>query len=204
MNRDFSLEHTGWRSRLYVPHFDQPHIIQLITIRLNDAVPQELIERWKNELDWAEKMPADDLRRSALRIRIQKYEDEGYGACWLGDERIASIVEQTILHFDGTRYRVLAWCIMPNHVHVVVRIWEGNSLESILHSWKSYIAHRANKILGRSGAFWFREYHDRYIRNDQHLADAIEYVESNPVKAGLVRAKQEWKWSSVKYRDAEK
>ncbi len=204
MNRNLSSECSGWRSRLYIPHFDQPHLIQHITIRLNDVVPEETIDRWKKELNWAEKMPAGDLRRAALRKRIERYEDAGYGACWLRDDRIASIVEQAILHFDGIRYRILAWCIMPNHVHVIVEVWEAFSLAQIAHSWKSYTAHEANKLLNRSGTFWFREYHDRFIRNDQHLADAVEYVESNPVKAGLAGTKAEWKWSSARYRDIAK
>ncbi len=185
MNPNLASEHIDWRSRLYIPHFDQANLVQLITIRLNDAVPQALIEEWKRELDWAEKMPANDSRGATLRIRIERYEDIGYGSCWLREERIAAMVEQGLFHFDAVRYRILAWCIMPNHAHVVAEIWEQFHLDRILHSWKSYTAHEANRMLRRSGAFWFREYYDRYIRNEQHLADAIEYVESNPVMPGL-------------------
>jgi REP element-mobilizing transposase RayT len=74
---------------------------------------------------------------------------------------------------------------------------EGHPLPEILHGWKSFTAHEANRLLGRSGVFWFREYYDRYIRDAEHLAAAIEYVESNPLKAGLVARKEEWKWSSA-------
>lgn len=204
MNRELLSTNLGWRSRLYIPHFDQPGFIQLITIRLNDAVPQALIEQWKSELNLDKKIVAGDQRWTTLRKRIEKCEDAGHGACLLRDDRVASIVEEAILHFDGKRYRIIAWCVMPTHVHVIVELWENFSLNQILHSWKSYTAHQLNKALNRSGTFWFREYHDRYIRNDQHLADAVEYVENNPVKAGLVRTKQQWKWSSFGYRNAGK
>jgi REP element-mobilizing transposase RayT len=74
------------------------------------------------------------------------------------------------------------------------------TLSEILHAWKSYIAHKANKLLNRSGAFWFREYHDRFIRDPEHLAAAVKYVETNPVKARLVTKKEEWEWSSASKR----
>jgi REP element-mobilizing transposase RayT len=188
----------GWRSRGYLPHLDHPDLIQFVTIRLYDAVPKSLIEAWKKELSWTDKMPKRDPRRRALQKRIEKYEDSGHGACWLRDDRIAAIVESSLLYFDRERYRFLAWCIMPNHVHGMIEIWENHSLGEVLHSLKSYTANEANKILKRCGKFWFREYFDRYIRDGRHLELAMEYVESNPVKAHLVPEKDVWKWSSVK------
>jgi putative transposase len=186
-----------WRSRGYIPHFDQACLIQSITFRLYDAVPEALVEQWKRELAWVSKIPATDPRQVALKKRIEAYEDKGYGVCGLRRADIASTAEQALLHFDGKRYRVIAWCIMPNHVHVVFETLEGYPVSEIVQSWKSYVAHEANRILHRSGKFWFREYHDRYIRNAEHLANAVEYVENNPVKAGLVGSKEEWRWSSA-------
>ena len=126
-------------------------------MRLHDAVPESVVARWKTELAWAQDAKAIDPRNVALRKRIEEYEDAGYGECWLGDRRLAAMVQSTLLHFDNERYRIIAWCIMPNHVHVVIEILEEYLLEEILHAWKSYSAHAANKILGRSGSFWFRE-----------------------------------------------
>jgi REP element-mobilizing transposase RayT len=189
-----------WRSRGYIPHFDQPQRIQFITLRLYDAVPEAVIAKWKEELLWAGKVSASDPRQVDLRKRIEKYEDAGYGACWLRDKRVAELVEQTLLHYDGNKYRILAWCIMPNHVHVIVEMLGKFALSEILHSWKSYIAHKVNKLLNRSGIFWFREYHDRLIRDAEHLAAAVNYVETNPVKARLVTRKEEWEWSSASKR----
>jgi REP element-mobilizing transposase RayT len=142
-------------------------------------------------------MPADDPRQIELRKRIDKYEDAGHGSCWLRHKDIARLMEETLLHYDGEHYRLVAWCIMPNHIPAIIEVMESHSLQKIIHSWKSYSSHEANKILQRSGKFWFREYHDRFMRNADHLATTIEYVENNPVKAGLVETKQEWQWSSA-------
>lgn len=186
-----------WRSRGYLPHFDRPGVIQTITFRLADAVPESVIEKWKQELRWVEGLPATDNRAVELRKRIDKYEDAGHGACWLRDERIAKLVEDALLHFDGQRYRLIAWCIMPNHVHAMIETFERWGLDSILHSWKSFTAHRANELLGRSGEFWMREYFDRFIRDEQHYQNAVAYIENNPVKARLVAEADEWRWSSA-------
>ena len=79
---------------------------------------------------------------------------------------------------------------MPNHVHVLIQTLGEQSLARIVHSWKSYTAHRANEILGRSGTFWQREYFDRIVRDEEDLRRTIEYVIENPVKAGL----RDWPW----------
>jgi REP element-mobilizing transposase RayT len=189
-----------WRSRGYLPHFDHPAAVQSITFRLYDAVPEAVVARWRAELAWVEHLLAIDPREVQLRQRIAKYEDAGYGACWLRDERIAALVEAALLHFDLQRYRLLAWCIMPNHIHALIESREGWPLARVVHSWKSYTSHQANKLLGRSGEFWFRDYFDRYIRNTEHLARAIDYIELNPVKARLVDDRKEWRWSSAPRR----
>jgi REP element-mobilizing transposase RayT len=109
-------------------------------------------------------------------------------------------VQENLLHFDGERYRVLAWCLMPNHVHALIEIWQ-TPLAELLHSWKSYTSKQANKILGRTGRFWQDEYFDRYVRDEAHLRKVVHYVENNPVKAGLARQPAEWPWSSARWRD---
>ncbi|MFC1852482.1 transposase [candidate division CSSED10-310 bacterium] len=189
--------HKGWYSRGYLPHLDQPGLIQTLVFRLFDAVPEHVVEQWRIELNWCEGLAAADPREVQLRNRIARYEDAGHGSCWLRRQQIADMVENTLLFFDGNRYRVLAWCIMPNHVHVLIETHEGWPLFSIAHSWKSFSATEANKILRRAGTFWFRESYDRYIRNQKHLQAAQEYIDNNPVAAGLVNAKEKWPWSSA-------
>jgi len=168
-----------------------------MTFRLHDAVPDSVVQAWRRELSWIENLPASDPREVELRKRIARYEDAGHGACWLRDERIASLVENALLHFDAQRYRLIAWCVMPNHVHALIETFDVWPLAGIVHSWKSYTAHTANEILRRSGDFWFREYHDRFIRDDRHFVNALRYIEANPVKAGLVERKEDWRWSSA-------
>jgi putative transposase len=116
----------------------------------------------------------------------------------LADSLPATIVE-ALKHFDGERYRLLAWCIMPNHVHVVIDILD-HSLSAIVRSWKSFSARQANVVLGRSGAFWHADYFDRYMRDEEHLTATMDYVEQNPVKAGLVGEARDWRWSSAAMR----
>ncbi len=126
--------------------------------------------------------------------------DSGLGACWLRNPEIAVTVEQSLLHFDNDRYRLLAWCLMPNHVHVVIEMLQGAVLGDIVGSWKSYTGRRANQKVGRFGPFWHADYFDRYMRDEDHLQRTIGYVENNPVKAGLVKEPENWVWSSARHR----
>ena len=95
---------------------------------------------------------------------------------------------------------ILAWCVMPNHVHMLFETMIGFPMDKALHSWKSYTATEANKILGRRGEFWQREHCDRYIRNAEHFADAIRYIDGNAAIAGLVKFPWEWRFASARYR----
>jgi len=109
------------------------------------------------------------------------------------DDRIAQLVDGALRRFDRERYCLLAWCVMPNHVHAVIQPFDGHDLPSIVHSWKSFTPSRANRILNRSGEFWQREYYDHLIRDEQDLLHSIDYVLRNPDVAELVR----WKWVGV-------
>lgn len=161
-NKDTSPngEPTGWHSRGYLPHFDGGKQ-QFITFRLGDSMPQAILERWRREL---EKEGGDNFD-SVLRRRVEAYLDQGYGDCHLKNPRVAEIVQDSLLFYDGERYRVSAWVVMPNHVHLLLAPAQGEELSEILHSLKSYTAHKANRILGRTGRFWQRESFERYIRD---------------------------------------
>jgi len=186
-------KHKGWHSRGYLPHFDAGGVFQFVTFRLHDSVPASVIERWKQELRWREGLNADSQETVELRKRIENYADQGKGACYLRDERIAKLVEEALHHWDGQHYHLVAWCIMPNHVHVLIRVL-NESLSKIVQSWKSYTAHQANKLLGRTGQFWAQDYFDRYIRDEKHFEATVAYILQNPVKAGLVNVSEEWPW----------
>jgi REP element-mobilizing transposase RayT len=141
-------------------------------------------------------LPAEE-RRSQRFKRIEVMLDRGAGACHLRDSRIAGMVESAFLHFDAERYRFLCWCIMPNHVHTMIETFPAHPLDQIVHTWKSFTSKQANRILKRKGSFWQAEYHDRFIRDDDHYANVFRYIEGNPVKAGLVEKAEDWRWSSA-------
>lgn len=179
----------GYYSRGYLPHFDQPGLVQMITFRLHDAMPASRRAEWENMLNLE-----DELERCK---KIEEYLDAGYGSCVLRDERIARLVQEALLHFDGQRYRLLAWVIMPNHVHVLIETRPGYQLSEIVQAWKSFTAKEVNKLLGRRGILWQTDYFDRFIRDEQHFENAVHYIHYNPVKAGLVTQAEDWPYSSV-------
>ena len=183
-----------WYSRDYLPHFDRPGLIQAITFRLADALPVEKLRRWELELAHE----TDLVREVEKKRRMEAWIDAGHGSCWLREASMAQIVEEALLHFDSIRYRLLAWSIMPNHVHVLIETLEGWPLGGIVHSWKTWTAKEINALLGRTGSVWQREYHDRYIRDGEHLANVTRYIEQNPVKAGLCFETKEWRWGSAR------
>jgi REP element-mobilizing transposase RayT len=126
--------------------------------------------------------------------------DHGWGACWLRSEPIARLVEEAFLAFDGARYRLHAWTIMPNHVHVLFTVLPIAPLGDIVSSWKRFTARQANRQLGCSGAFWQTEYWDRFIRNETHFAVVENYIDQNPVKAGLIQEASLWPYGSARLK----
>jgi REP element-mobilizing transposase RayT len=190
------------RSRGYLPHVESQNPVYFVTFRLVDSLPQELLAQLRAERKTIEKasrstidVPADRARLSKLRTILQRAErclDSGLGQCYMQDPRIAKIVADSIGHFDGQRYQLLAWCVMPNHVHTLFSPSPPFHLASIIQSWKSYSAHQVNSLLHRSGVFWQREYFDHLVRGQSSLLKFATYIEQNPQKAGL----RNWPWVS--------
>lgn len=186
----------GWYTRGYLPHCDDPDKVQFVTFRLADSLPQALLEEWDHELHhWPQAE-----RNAEWRLRAEMYIDQGYGECRLAVPAVAEIVERSFLEFAEDRYELLAWCIMPNHVHVLVHPAEAVSLPSLVQSWKKFTARQANRLASRSGTFWHRDFFDRYMRDARRLSDTIQYIEGNPVVAGLCTAPDRWPWSSARRR----
>ena len=196
-----SLRHQQIKVRqgAYLPHWTLEGAIYHVVFRLADSLPAEAVARFRSERDallTADKTnkgnDADQVTR--LRIlfgqRIEALLDNGLGACWFAREDIASLMAGTLEHFIETRYALHAWCIMPNHVHAIVQPRAGQELSAILKSWKGYVAHEANRKLGRAGEFWQPEYYDHVIRNEAELAETVRYVQLNPNQAGLTN----WRW----------
>lgn len=118
------------------------------------------------------------------------------GSCVLADREISALVQGALLHFEGERYRLSAWCVMPNHVHVVVAPTGGHGLSGVLHSWKSFTANQINRRLGLRGVLWERESLDHLIRSERDLERFVRYVEQNPVEAGFCSSPENWEFSS--------
>ena len=183
----------GWHSRGYLPHWEAGENAQAITFRMDDSLPSSLRQRWGEEL----KGLTEDERSNERRKRIERALDSGHGSGALASTAIGELVENALLYFDGARYRLIGWCIMPNHVHVLASPIAGYTLSRIVHSWKSYTSKKANALLHRSGTFWSTEYFDRVVRDAAHHANVVDYIVMNPVKAGLCGRPDEWRFSSA-------
>jgi REP element-mobilizing transposase RayT len=139
----------------------------------------------------------EEINRS-FRREIERYLDRGLGACCLVGPSIAELVAKAIQFFEGQRYLVNAWVVMPNHVHAVVWPMLNNLLGEIVGSWKGYTGRKANQILDRVGQlFWQPESFDPWVRDDDEKARICRYVINNPVSAGLSKTPEEWRWSST-------
>jgi REP element-mobilizing transposase RayT len=183
-----------------LPHWQCNDAIYHTSFRLADSIPQSVRERWLRERECLianakqhSKELSEETERKAQYLyseQIEKYLDMGYGKCYLRKAEIAKLVANSFTYFNNVRYRLHAWCIMPNHVHVIVEAMPDNDLSKIIHSWKSYTAHRANEILGLTGAFWQRDAYNHIIRSRKEYHFQIQYTWENPEKARL----QNWQW----------
>jgi REP element-mobilizing transposase RayT len=182
----------GWHQRGYLPHRDVPGLTQFVTFRLADAMPAS------RQSEWEMLLRIEESRQR--RTRLETYLDKGYGQCWLKRPDIAVIARNALLFFHGARCEVQAWVVMPNHVHVLVQVGSV-PMARLIQSWKRFTAREANSLLGRNGTFWEREYWDTFIRDENHRRRAVRYIETNPVKGGLVAEAAQWKWSSARFRD---
>ncbi|MDM8547201.1 DUF1156 domain-containing protein [Candidatus Venteria ishoeyi] len=179
--------------RTKLPHYEAGEHPQHIVFRLADSIPQALLAQWQ-----AVTQPSHASTQAAKqRQRFDQALDQSHGACYLQQSEIATIVANALRYFDGERYRLHSWTIMPNHVHVLVTPLHGNSLSSLVHSWKSYSAKQANQVLGRKGSFWQADYFDRAMRNEEHFERTRVYIEQNPVKAGLCEDAEAWQFGSA-------
>ena len=191
------------RQRGRLPHWEKDAGLYFLTFHLAESLPRPVLDKIAERhriLIAAKRVGAPLLPSQKVLVaefspaKLEEYFDRGVGSCFLGDPRIAELMANAFSFWQGKRYRLVAWCVMPNHAHVVCRLLPGQELSKVLQGWKSFTARKANAILGRSGAFWQREYYDRLIRNGDELDRAVRYVVSNPERAGLMGWK--WVWSA--------
>jgi putative transposase len=221
--------------RRYLPHWQPPDATLFVTFRLAGSLPQIVIEELRKErevtkrelahiTDRIQRVKQDYLdERRAFGRWDEALDRSSDGPHWLGQPEIAEIVAEALYYRNGKVYDLLAYCIMPNHVHVVFVLgrtagpsYEGSRtaspayaksrdtipangepipLQTILQSLKRHTARQANLKLGRQGRFWQEENYDHVPRDSHELERIIQYVLNNPVKAGLVDGWEDWRWS---------
>lgn len=189
-----------WWDRGYLPHIESHLLKQHVCFRLADSLPLHVVEGM-----WAElQATPPSLRNAAMEKRVMTYLDAGHGSCVLREPELATLVQDAFIRFHGVRYTLHAWCVMPNHVHVLYQALEGWTMSRIIATWKSYTGRRISEWRQRVGmlqamgaaaglvpgvpSVWQRGYFDRYIRDAGHYANAVDYIHQNPVTAGLVKS----------------
>ncbi|MCH8291674.1 transposase [Candidatus Poribacteria bacterium] len=212
--------------RRNLPHWQPLGVPFFLTYRLAGTLPGNVLNELEKKRQWMQALPRKpQYSEKQWSMHIEKklftfwdeYLDRDTNIQWLANPRIATIVRDNLYHHTGTKYSLWAYVIMPNHVHLLLKpdeVWEKRfeveesgmaqyekgPLSAILHSLRSYTAHEANKILGRSGKFWQREAFDHWVRDNAEFERIIYYIENNPVRARLVSHPEDWHFSSASDR----
>ncbi len=199
-----------------LPHYQIPGATFFITFRLAKSLPKTLLMRLHQDY---EELINDLTKKSNIQDQTHRIDEEQRryfakwdaaldqsisGPTWLKDPNIAKIVKNTLHHFDGKRYTLDAYCIMPNHVHTVLKPIEDlkgqyHSVSSIMHSIKRFSSRESNKFLNRKGEFWQHENYDHIIRDEAELLRIIHYILNNPINAGLVDEWEKWPWTYCRF-----
>jgi len=202
--------------RRHLPHIQPPGATLFVTFRLAGSIAAKALKRLHEEAEQIERAlarildPQERSRRAYLEQRRLfgmwdlALDAAQRGPFWLRDPRIADLVAESLRYRDGRVYDLGAFCVMPNHVHVVYTPLpkpDGtyHAMSAIMHSLKRYTARQANIYLERKGSFWQHESYDHVVRDEAELRRIVAYVLNNPVKAGLVQRWEEWKWAYCKH-----
>ena len=184
-------------TRRHLPHWIPEETAVFVTWRLAGSLPPRA-----EMLEWDRPSPSvvcqASLKHSRMTDDINRSSVPPFGPMWLQDPRVACVVVNALQYGETVRrfYQLHAWVVMPNHVHGIFQPY--TPMPTIMRWLKGRTGRVANQILGRTGtAFWQDESFDHRIRSAEELQYLIEYVENNPLKAGLVEAKEQWRWSSA-------
>ena len=188
-----------------LPHWFQPNVATFITFRTKDSMPKAVVKGWRDEIslwlqqqgaeipDPLDELPGVDSIPENLRAKFYKLKSQGWhrrldechGSCVLRDPGLALIVSDTLKFFDGDRYDLASFIVMPNHVHALVQFRNSVSMAKQTESWLRFSARQINEQLGRAGPFWQSEPFDHLIRSNEQFLYLLDYIRSNPIKAGL-------------------
>ena len=212
----------------YLPHWHPDGQTFFITFRLANSLPVSVIKQLEEERK-------RERQSIYLRFNGQEQQEELYrldkkyfghfdtwlDRCiensprWLIDDRIFHIISETIHDFDGERYSLIAYCIMPNHIHLLIDtnlykfepkhegITKLYPLTDTLKRLKGRTARLANQILDRNGNFWHHESYDHVVRDNKEFERILWYVLNNPVKAGFVENWKDWRMTYIQENDEE-
>jgi REP element-mobilizing transposase RayT len=193
-----------------LPHWDLQGATYFVTNCLAGSIPALGRLPIKAETARSQTQPRSGNSRhtssaSTDFVARERLLDAAIGVRWLENPNVAAAVRESMLYFAGTRYDLLGYVIMPNHVHWVfspLATWTEHAgsrpvREIILHSFCRQTARICNRILGRTGRFWQHESYDRAVRDEAELQRIIDYIERNPVKAGLCDRPEQWEFSSA-------
>ncbi len=179
------------------PHWKQPGKVHFVTWRMADSLPKaRLDELARDRATWIARYGPQDIsslpeeaQRAYHRLfqqRVQNWLDAGAGSCALRIPAACDVMRDTLLKFDGQRYKLGTYAIAGNHVHVLVVPFMQHDLSTINHSWKSYTAKAINRLLGRTGTFWRTESFDHVVRREEHLAKYEAYILRHAEQGGSV------------------
>jgi putative transposase len=178
----------------HLPHWRQDGATYFVTFRLKDSLPKvKLDELASLRREW-EKIHSPpwgkEVLESLARQQVEQMEtwlDQGMGSCVLKEPTCAAFLTQAMHHFDGERYELNAYVVMPNHCHAILRplACAEHPLEAILGSWKQFSGKRINQRCGVTGDVWQQECYDRIVRDEEHLYRCLQYIGQNPAKASL-------------------
>ena len=178
-----------WMTRRNLPHVSQKEVIYFVTFRLNDSIPKNKAKEIEDERKLWVKMHKKPYSKEDYKEyfklfsdRIENLLDSGHGSCLLRIPENKVILENALNYFHGKRYLLDEYIVMPNHVHILIKPLEENSIKSIMHSLKSYTANLINKRMGLSGKLWMHESFDHMVRSEEALIYLREYIRNNPKK----------------------
>jgi putative transposase len=204
--------------RRNLPHLQPVGGMFFVTYMLFGAVPREVNEQWRREYeDELMKLVGEESKASHAELKNmvdrkfllkqERYLDSRKdGPFHFRDDKLASVAAESLFFWDNKKIEVICFCVMPNHVHSVLRTFRPDEVEdgekvmlnNVMQSIKRYSANKCNKLLNRTGRFWQEESFDRLVRDRTELSRIISYIINNPVKAGFCKSPKDWKWNYIK------
>jgi REP element-mobilizing transposase RayT len=186
-----NFEHFDWGT--FLPHWHQDGKYVFVTFRLHDSLPQEKLQWLREEKEswlkqhpqpWNEKVTKEYINKFGKAV--DKWLDNNYGNCLLKKQSNRKIVEDALFFFDGKRYDLVAFVVMPNHIHILMKLRKGYELIEIMQSIKSFTAKKINENENSTGPVWQSESYDRLIRDQKHFENVVRYIIANNKKLAWV------------------